>query len=500
MLKLCPHRRPRTRHKLKAMLMAMLLVVLLSAPTLEAVGGRSYFTDYEHYAYDTSYDEIPAPPAYEPERMINADSLGVDTLAKMTSIFVQGEKLYVTTNRAVHILNKDFELIDTLSEFTLEGETDKIKDPGGLFVDQHENIYVTEPDRNRILLFGPDLQLIRAMGKPDAVGLEPYAYEPTKLAVDRIGRMFVVSKNIYEGILELSPTGSFTRFYGTNNVSFNPAELFWRSISTEAQRQKQALWLPTNFSNVSINEDGFIFASVQDSTENQPIKLLNSKGKDILRFPKGHRPSGDYRVKGSGSSFIAIDNNADGSYMTLDTTRQRIFAYNADGYLLYVVGGAGNTETTFQNAVDVKYMGDRILVVDQLAQNIRVLKPTRYGEAINAAVHADSSDDPEGASKLWTRVSQMNPHFELAYVSMGDAAYREGRYDEAMTFYKQGKFRRGYSDAKEQVRARWIDDHIGWILAALLVLVLILTWFLIVKPNLDRRKAAIEARKKGVQL
>lgn len=488
------------KHKRRFFLgfVAMLALLLTVSPlTAVSANTRNYITDYESYSYDERGNMIPSPEAYKLERSINANTLGVSSLSNMSAVFVSEDRIYIAASNAIHITDLNFNLIDTLDEFELNGEIQSISSPGDVFVDANGNIYVTEPGKARILLFGSDLKLIRAMGKPQAVGLESVKYEPTKLVVDRVGRMFVVSRNVYEGIMELSPMGGFTRYYGVNNVRFNPLELFWRSIATEAQRANMQLWLPTDFSNVSINPDGFIFATVQSGAVADPIKLLNSKGEDILRYPTRLRPRGDFEYLDIGSSFISIDNNQYGSYIALDTNRDRVFAYNNDGYLLYVFGGNGNQEGKFQNPVDVKYLGSRILVVDSLAQSIEVFEPTYYGDLINRAVEADMTDEADLAAEYWTEVAQMNPQYSLAYISMGDAAYRQGQYEDAQTYYKLGGYRSGYSDAKEQTRADWLDENITLVLIVLLAIVLLLTWSLLVKPNLEERRQRKLAEQKG---
>lgn len=467
----------------------LLLLVFLttlgsSAPLLAQT---RYLSKNEYYLYDDKTEVFPAPAPYRHVREVSAADLGVDSLAGMTSLFVTKDKLYIAQGDSIIITDKDFEVIEQLSEFENNGEKDRISGPGGLFVDQHENLYVTDPGGGRILLFDRHHELIREMGKPEAVGLENVTYSPTKLVVDRVGRMFVVSRNIYEGIMELTPNGNFTRYYGVNTVRFNPLELFWRSIATDAQRERMRLWLPTDFTNLDITEDGFIYAVV-NTPGGEPIKLFNAKGADILRYPQGLRPRGDYtRGLYQTSTFASIDQNELESYMVLDTTRGRIFTYNRDGYLLYEFGGLGSRDGFFQTPVDARFDGDRILVLDQMAQSIEVFEPTQYGLMINQAVEADVTNRPDDAAKYWTEVARLNPYFQLAYISMGDAAYRQDDYQAAQDYYRQGGFRRGYSDAMKQTRSQWLDENISYILLGLLALIVFLTWWLVIKPQMQRR-------------
>lgn len=468
---------------------------IFSSQMIELSAKSTYETEYENYIYNSEGELKPAPRAYELSRSIKAADLDVENLRNLTAVFVKNDNVYVAIENAVLILDKQFNLIRRIDKFTLEGDEQTLSRPSDIHVDNNGNVYIAEPERSRILLFGSDGKLIRAMGKPEAVGLEDVDYKPTKLTVDKIGRIFVVSSNVYEGIMELGPNGDFTRFYGVNRIVYNPLDLFWRSIATDAQLSTMQLWLPTSFSNVSVNDEGFVFATVASQTESEPVKLLNSKGEDILRYPQEQRPQGDVIARGANrSSFIALDNNEYGMYTVLDSTKQRVFTYNHDGYLLHIFGGKGNVSGKFQNAVDVKFMGENIIVLDQLNQSIEVFQPTTYGNLLNQAVKADALENSEDSEHYWQEIAKINPLYDLAYVSMGDVAYREGEYDNALKLYKNANFHKGYSDAFNKVREQWVEDNISWILAAVFLIFVYLTWVLIVKPQMKKNKERRETR------
>ena len=154
--------------------------------------------------------------------------------------------------------------------------------------------------------------------------------------------------------------------------------------------------------------------------------------------------------------------------------------------MLSIFGGLGSREGLFQTPVDARFDDERIIVVDQLAQTLEVFEPTDYGKLINLAVAADHGDDPDAATEYWTQVSEMNPYFHLAYVSMGDTAYRQGNYADAKEYYRKGGDRKGYSDAMKQTRSIWLSEHISWVLGALAALVLFLIWWLVIQPQRRR--------------
>ena len=294
-------------------------------------------------------------------------------------------------------------------------------------------------------------------------------YRPTQVAVDEAGRIFVIAKGMYEGIVELNPDGSFTGFYGVNEVRFSLWNLIWRNLSTSAQRAKQSLWLPTDFTNLCLDRDGFIFATVQSSSAAESVMRLNAKGENILRVDDDDPyPDGDLwtnKVTSTGapvgaSEFIAVDANDCGVYICLDATRNRVFAYNEDGKLLFVFGGPGNRKGYFRGPVDVDFVGDRIVVLDSTAETIEVFRVTDYGQALMNAVRAQYEFDYTTAESYWREALRYNQNLFLAYSGIGRAMLRNGDANGALEFLKLGDDRKYYSKALEKVRNETLKQYL----------------------------------------
>lgn len=461
------------KQKLCSCLLLAVTLVFSSPLTALAKGNSNYnySSEYEQYDY--------APVAYETERVLFAKDLEVDSLNELSSIYLTDDKVYIAASDKIVITDWAFKTEYVLSGYTnADGEEDQISAPAGIFVTEEGELYVTEPNRSRILKFDKDHQHVKTFGKPEGFNLD-VTYSPTQIVVDKVGRMYVIAKNVYEGILELNYDGEFSRYFGVNNVKFTPLDLFWRSIATETQRSKMALWLPTEFTNMAIADDGFIYTTCQSEEQVEPIKLLNAKGDNVLvSQSKKLYPSGDidYMLGGENgvggpSTLAAIDCNDYGMYTVLDSKRNRIFTYDSNGHLLFVFGGNADRQGCFRNPVSVRFMGDNILVADKLSQALFVMKPTEYANLIIKATKLHYQGLRDEAIPVWKEVIKINPNLEIAYDGIGKSAFSEGDFDTAMDMFRHANNKIYYSKAFDKVRNDYLKENFG-VFAGVLVLLI----------------------------
>ena len=90
---------------------------------------------------------------------------------------------------------------------------------------------------------------------------EGSVYKPVAVALDSIGNIYVVSSTTYMGIISLSTEGEFQSFVGAQKVSVSAAEIFWRSFQTAAQRAQNAQYVSTEYNNIAIDDEGFIYVT-----------------------------------------------------------------------------------------------------------------------------------------------------------------------------------------------------------------------------------------------
>ncbi|WP_252891394.1 hypothetical protein [Thermoclostridium stercorarium] len=214
-------------------------------------------------------------------------------------------------------------------------------------------------------------------------------------------------------------------------------------------------FVPTEFTNMDIDEDGFIYAVSADNN-NEDVKRLNAQGIDILRRDGYVPPGGDFRYTSEAGPprLTDIDVTDCEIYSVLDAKRGRIFTYNGDGYLLYVFGGLGNRVGEFDTPVAIERINDNFLILDKVLGEITVFEPTEYGRVVNEAIRSYYHGNEEKAAEMFTRAVHLNANFEYAYGGIGKAFLRKGDYTSAVEHFKESMDRRNYSKAMSFIAVR----------------------------------------------
>lgn len=437
-------------------MMAFFLVVSI------LFGSNVAYAAKDSYSYSIWEEAQKAPAAYQWEQSVRASDIGVKSLSKISDLYAKNGLLYITCSGKVVITDEEFNLVNEITTYVDHGVEGKISAPNGIFVTNENEIYITEPEKGLILHFDAKHNFVRALKDPKIEGLESIKYQPMKVVVDSIGRIYVLAKSVYEGIIELDPNGNFNRFVGANEVSLNMVEIFWRAIATEEQRARMELVLPTDYSDIAIDEDGFLLATVRDTSSPNPIRRLNAKGEDIMQeYEHVQRPSGDFKNGSSISVLTTVSASKDGRFAVLDSLYSRVFVYSEDARLLYILGGNGRTEGSFNSPVDLVFMKDKILVADLVTQSIEVFSPTEYGALINKAAHHQTKYEYKEAANLWEQVLLINPNFNYGNIGIGKQALRDSNYEKATSNFYNSRESEYYSTAYENVREAHIDENFG---------------------------------------
>jgi hypothetical protein len=265
----------------------------------------------------------------------------------------------------------------------------------------------------------------------------------------------------------------FMGYFGTINVQITIGQKIWRILSTKKQQQKQMLFIPTEFTNIDIDEEGFVYATNLDSSGGQAVRKLNPKGIDVITQNKNskHNLSGDATFTTlskdtyqGASEIIDVKVRNGGMFSLLDRKRGRIFTYDNEGNILYIFGGMGTQEGTFKLPTALETYDNKIYVLDSDTCSITVFAPTEYGRAINEAVRLRFEGDEAEAIQIWEDVLRMDSNNEMAYSGIGKAYLSAGDNEKAMYYLRMGENQSFYSIAFKRYRNDLLRDNLAWIL------------------------------------
>lgn len=451
----------------------------------------AHASPYEGYTYSYWGETVHSPIAYLPSKTITGQEIGIGSWSSPADMFAALDgHLYVldSGNGRIVVLDSEWKVVRQIKEFQNNGKQDGFNNPEGLFVTESGHIFVADTENRRVVELDSSGAFVREISAPKSEVISSnFEYFPRKVIVDKAGRIYVVARGVFEGIIEFDSEGGFTGFMGTNRVQFDPVDLFWKTVSTKEQREKLIRFVPIEFNNVDVDRDGFIFTTTADKQTFAPVKRLNPSGIDVIRINGNIGPVGD--LSRNRSAFIDIDVSGNGVYRTLDSTRGRIFTYNEDGNLLYVFGQLGNQQGTFKNPVAVESSGNRVFVLDRDQGRITEFAATKFGSLVNEANGLYSIGKHDDAAKLWKEVLRLDANYEMAYIGIGKSMLRQGEYKQAMTFLKLGNDREYYSKALTKYRREYMREHFGIYMTVLIPLILVV---IAVRRSMRLRKGELK--------
>ena len=488
-------------------LLAMLLAVSLLLPLGLALADDGVSSTYT-YNYDYWGGLRESPDAYRVDQVLYSATLGLETaMRRPQSLYVKDDDLYICdtgNNRILQLKreNNTFSLVRVIDEIK-GAQPATLNTPSDVSVDPEGNLYIADTNNNRVIKADKDLNYLQSFLKPnDSTFDQSLNYLPCKLVTDSVGRVFVLATNVNKGLIKYEADGTFTGFIGANTVKYNMWDYIWKTFfTTKEQRAQQASFVPTEYENIYIDSEGFIYATnivfseydlLYDNAK--PIRRLNAIGNDILIKNDRYPPIGELVwVEGSqdyGPSkfkdITVLDNNI---YIAFDRTRGRVFGYDSQGIMLWAFGTKGNSEGAFLSAVSIEHMGRDLLCLDENEASITVFTPTEYGNLIYQANDEYLRGDYDGSAETWRQVLKLNANYNSAFIGIGRTLMRQEQYEEAMDYFKMSHDRENYGRAYRYYRKELVEKNIGWVVAALACLLIVP----LVIRKVKKTKAEVEA-------
>ena len=498
---------------------SFLLIFVISGLSLTCFA-QSEGSPSASYNYTYWGEVTRAPEAYNFERTVN---LGlVDKDFSYPTDFILADDFMVIAdsgaNRVVAV-NFDGNIKWILKDFINGEKNDAFNAPNS--VEYHENeLYVADTGNGRILKFDENLLLMKEFKAPK-INIEGKIseYKPLQVAVDSSKRMYVIAKNINQGLILLNQNGDFEGFMGAPKVKVSLVQLMWRLFSTKEQLSRLAKFVPTEYNSLDMDDSGFIYctsnsynqgdiytaiATRDKSDRFAMIKRLNPAGLDVLRRTGSFTPAGDIRTPSSSfpgapvlssgvrkeknailgqSSFVDAKALDGGIYFCLDNARNRVFCYDNYGNLLFVTGGMGERNESLSNPVAIEYKDSKLYILNSASATVQIYSPTRYGSLLLEAAALYKNGHYELSEQKWTEILAMNSNLEQAHTMIGKIALRNNNFKEAMTGFYNGNNREEYSKAYRLYRASVIEDNF---LLVILFAVLLIALLLIIPKGIKR--------------
>ncbi len=454
---------------------------------------------YDCYNYDYWNNILYTPAPYVPDDAISGASLqwqdqplGAFRSPQDLCVSPDG-KLYIadTGNNRIVVLDDDLKtVLQVIDGFEADGKKETFSAPYGVAVSENKQLYVADSQNHRIVVLELDGAFVKYVRDPQSEVLSgSFVFTPLKVSVDYADRVYCVAQNVFQGIMVFTAEGDFTGFFGTISVKISLWEKFWRKLATKEERSKQQLYIPTEFTGIDVDDEGFVYASNKDTDGIQAVRRLNPRGEDVIRKGLKENLGGD-RFFGTVGNYSGPSQIVDvvyrdhGIYSLLDSRRGRVFTYDHEGNLLYIFGGIGTQEGTFRTPAAIEQLGNRLLVLDSQQANVNIFSETQYGALINQAVGLRYDGDESQAVPLWREVLRLDENNELANSGIGKAYLSAGDNEKALTYLRRGMNRAYYSVAYKRWRNEALRDNISWILTGVIVLVILLIlWKRFVRPK-----------------
>lgn len=460
----------------KAVIVGVIAALLLGA----ALPVQAATVPYASFLQTETSAELPSPVTFEVETVHSGITLGGDEWdTPQDMVFDKEGNLYLLDSRNDRILIYDAALkpvgeIETVKQ--KDGTEEYMGRPQSLFVSDEGYIYVADTNNERCLKLDREGNILREYRKPEDESYTSEVFYPIKLVLNKSdGMLYVISQNVYQGIILFTEEGEFSGYYGSPPVAVSAKLLldrFWKGIMTREMREGLADYVPVEYTSLATDADGFIYA-VSSYTESgtEQLRRLNYLGSNILPNKEnlGEQEVIYYRSEILNSQFcdvcVAGENIA-----VLDARFQRCYLFDMRGNRLLTFGTEGAQKGAFLRAAAVEYRDGRFYVLDATKNNLTVYVPTAYGEKILTASHYDASGDYDEAMVYWEQVLEENANCEMAYTGLGEAMLKNGAYKQAVEYFRLSNNKERESVAFGYYRAQVLRENMGWLIVLILLL------------------------------
>ena len=488
---------------MKKRILTILLSVILCAVAVLPVGAAEGTGKAYTYNHKSAAVEIPDP--YCVEQVLYGAAVGFSAPADFVH---KDNKTYIlnSSGTPVTVLDDKLNVIGNIS-LSKDGKPYELGKGESIWIDNNGTMLFADSGKKIIVRTNSDGEVIAEYKGPDTAAAEGTDFLPYKVLTDYLGRIYVLSQGEYRGIIQMTENGEFMSYFGSKSITASASvllDMVWRRFMSEEQIANSARYLPTEYSNMTIDKNGFLFVSSGSSSSvEEYIVKLNSNGSNVLEGSKfGDFNLGKYGTTYYKTSLNAITVDSDGFITVADKTWNRLMQYSSEGELLYIFGGQGEQAGTFKENDRILSIGDKLLVADATNNTITVLKPTEFGKKLREGYILYEKGLFEESIKPFEEILDMAGNYEAAYVGIGKALQLKGDYKGAMEYFKKGYSKSDYSAAYGRYRSQMMRKYFPITMTAIIILAVAFTVFFRLwrKKHPKQKKAPLDRRGKVAYL
>ena len=447
---------------------------------------------YDVYNYNDQDEAVPSQAGYLAQRSVSGLDLGTTAFSSPSDLFKdKDDNFYLVDSGNNRILKIDsaFETVLKIYDtFILpDGTETTLANPKGMYVSPDTGLmYIADNENARALICEADGKVRQVITKPEStVYDQQLTFLPQKILCDNAGNVYIVLNNTTKGAAMFNAEGEFIGYYGANAVAATAeviANHFWNAIASEEEKRFRTRSTPTAFDNFDIDTDkGFIFTSTSSgSADTDIVKKVNPEGYNLFShmsyFVWGDLFSTWYSGTNYKTKIVDIDIGDDGSINCLDATTGRVFQYDKEASLLFIMGATGDQVGAFNAgtvaAVETKGKNcENIYVLDSHRGTVTVFGQTVFGQIVHYATGLYNSGYYEEALEPWLEVLKRDGNYRRAYIGISSAYFNLGEYEKSMEYAKKADSSRRYNRAFERYRSAWLKAHLTEIVIAAVLLI-----------------------------
>ena len=448
------------------------LLTVLCLAGLSAPAARAAEAPYQSYDHDNWDNPSAAPNAYVPARAVGGAQLGCGDFNNPQDLFyseARGE-VYVSDagNGRIVVLDEALNYKYALDTFGSGGESVTLKTPYGVFVQADGTIYIADMGLQQVIEARLDGTLVRILPTPSSDLLPAgFNYLPTKVIVDDAGRIYILSRGIYQGIIYLEADGSFIKFFGANEVEMTfrrRVQALWKKILPDQAASSMQSFNPIEYSNIYLSPDGYIYATAAGSENGAALYTkLNPLGIDCN--PSAFRSTlylfSDAAASGTG--IVTLLDTQQGRLLQLDEGANSI---------LFQFGGIGKQLGLFQKPVSLIEAGSSLYVLDADKKTITEFVLSEFGTLVREAIDLYDAGLYEASIDPWKAVLRRDSNFNMGYVGLGLAYYQLKDYKTAMYYFGLQHDRGDYSAAWKEYSLAFMRNYFTYIVAGIVILII----------------------------